>query len=665
MYMSDPNRSGVTSEKLDFPLEKIWIYEPSQPPNPAWPEPGKELHRIDFDYAFQPVVSQGRVYFGSSADDTLRALDAVTGKLVWRFTAGGPIRFAPAVAYGKAYVASDDGWLYCLDARSGELVWTFQGAPGDDRMLGNGRMISRWPLRTGVLVANHVAYITAGMWPNQGVYVYALDAETGRELWCNDSSGSMYVAFPHSLASGFGGVAPQGYLAASNDILLVPTGRHTPAAYDRNTGRLLHCPQSGANGGAWITIVGDLYFNPGHKPRMWADYQIGEAEPWFYDNVVGYSLASRESVLTLNNKHRVLGTDEMLYAVGGGKIQAIDMSAWREKKRKLDESDKWTPSNAHSSLHGKAYNHAAEVILNECVKWSAPHSHAYCLVLAGRTLLAGGRNSITAFDISSGQQTWRSTVEGQVRGIAIAGDRLVAATDKGAMVCFGGGAPTGVSAKCVKESPAAVTVSEKERQTAADIVEKAGVSSGYALVIGEPDSRLATALAAQTDLHVIGALRGTSDVAEDRERLLGSNLYGSRVVVHGLSDLSRLPYAPYFANLVVVSGDVRGIFGEDLYRVLRPCGGVLYFSGIDPEQAEKLIHEAKIPPEEFSRGSRMVTRGALPGAGEWRYQWADGGRTVIMSARLSRLPKSTCSTKSTLIVLQGSEARICMPNPRP
>ena len=51
-YKHDAGRSGVSAEQLTFPLARKWVYEPSQPPMPAWPEPGKELHRMDFDYAF-------------------------------------------------------------------------------------------------------------------------------------------------------------------------------------------------------------------------------------------------------------------------------------------------------------------------------------------------------------------------------------------------------------------------------------------------------------------------------------------------------------------------------------------------------------------------------------------------------------------------------------
>lgn len=118
-YTADAARSAVSNEKLIFPLDALWEYKAMQGPAPAWPEPGKELHRIDLDYAFQPVVAAGKVFFASSSDDTVRALDLSTGRLVWRFTTGGPLRFAPAAWDGKLFVASDDGILYCLDRGPG------------------------------------------------------------------------------------------------------------------------------------------------------------------------------------------------------------------------------------------------------------------------------------------------------------------------------------------------------------------------------------------------------------------------------------------------------------------------------------------------------------------------------------------------------------------
>lgn len=128
-FNHDPQRSGITPEPLSFPLALVWTYEPGLRPHPAWPEPGKELHRMDFDYAFQPVIADGLVFFGSSADDAVRAVRAESGELAWRFAAPGPVRFAPAVAGGKVYLASDDGCAYCLEAKTGSLVRRFPAAP--------------------------------------------------------------------------------------------------------------------------------------------------------------------------------------------------------------------------------------------------------------------------------------------------------------------------------------------------------------------------------------------------------------------------------------------------------------------------------------------------------------------------------------------------------
>jgi len=50
-------------------------------------------------------------------------------------------------------------------------------------------MLSLWPLRTGVLVDEGVAYFGAGIFPAEGVFLYAVDADEGREIWRNDAGG--------------------------------------------------------------------------------------------------------------------------------------------------------------------------------------------------------------------------------------------------------------------------------------------------------------------------------------------------------------------------------------------------------------------------------------------------------------------------------------------
>ena len=155
-YRHDQARSGVTSESLTPPLTQAWVFASKYPPQPAWPGPARRdgWHKVDnlkprviFDWAFHVVMQDGAIYFGSSADDKVYALDTQTGKTRWTFFTDGPIRLAPTIHGGRVYVGSDDGRVYCLDAKTGQPQWTHQPAPSNRQVAGNGRMMSLWPIR--------------------------------------------------------------------------------------------------------------------------------------------------------------------------------------------------------------------------------------------------------------------------------------------------------------------------------------------------------------------------------------------------------------------------------------------------------------------------------------------------------------------------------------
>ncbi len=242
-YQHDAAHSGVTQEQLAMPLQRRWTYTAPHAPQPAWPEPGRELNRTAFDYAYETIVASGRVFFGSSADHKVYALDLKTGQTAWEYFTEGPVRFAPACDSGRLFVASDDGYLHCLQADSGKLLWRFRGGPSDEKMIGNGRVISRWPLRSGVAVQDGIVYCAAGMWPNEGIFVYALRAADGQILWKNDTCGSQYIQQPHPPSTAVTGVSPQGNLGLSPDRLFIPTGRSTPAVFERADRQAALLPQ--------------------------------------------------------------------------------------------------------------------------------------------------------------------------------------------------------------------------------------------------------------------------------------------------------------------------------------------------------------------------------------------------------------------------------------
>jgi len=89
-YMHDNARSGVTGESLRLPLSEHWVCCSPAPPKYAWPDPqpNAEMPKMKFDDAFYTVAVGETVFFGSSVDHQIYALDAATGRVRWRFFKG-------------------------------------------------------------------------------------------------------------------------------------------------------------------------------------------------------------------------------------------------------------------------------------------------------------------------------------------------------------------------------------------------------------------------------------------------------------------------------------------------------------------------------------------------------------------------------------------------
>ncbi len=745
-YARDAHRSNASSEPLAFPLRLAWSYQCAQPPRPAWPEPVKTLNRFDFDYAFHPVVAGGLVCFGSSADDTVRALSAETGSEKWHFIAGGPVRFAPQIAGGRVYFSADDGVVYCLDAATGTVVWKFTAAPADERMIGNERMISRWPARTGVLVDGGVVYATAGMWPADGVFVYALDAATGTVIWCNDTSGLIYDARTLHTGSDFAtyGVCPQGALLASDTILLVPTGKALPAGFDRKTGQLLYYridADNNTQGGTWITIDGNKFHTTPYiisfaldSGRQVASSFGGGTIPDYAERIPGKAYSTYEKVsaivsggkaharkasgMVLADTTLVIGRAGSVTAESAGPRSAADLRFARAGEdlavlagvadRRTEQGAKpWdgscievfgntpgqapigqvflvpgtktAPAVALRSQDGKVVPapgiRIKSVATAKGYELSAliPLSH---LALSGTSAAVrleaqvtipgpdGTRQrgtlfgSVTAHQDSArfgsfrlppqaalaspdgvraalsaakpspivmgwASELWRADVDGEARGLAVANGRLFVSTSSGKVYCFEEGSGGQGSGARVQGASAESQASAPSHPPAAiDQLLSAGIDRGYALVVGDAGGDLATDIARASQLHVISVLTDEAAAQRLREKLLASTaLYGSRVHVQVVPDLGRLPFADYFANAIVVAGPVPGLSAAELYRVLRPCGGLLLCPGLPAAQAEALVRATGAAASELSRAGQVV-RGRLPGAMDWDSKFA-------------------------------------------
>ncbi|MGQ9730126.1 MAG: outer membrane protein assembly factor BamB family protein [Candidatus Zipacnadales bacterium] len=595
-YRYNSARTGVTPENVPIPLYLQWTYQSAHSPRPAWPEPGREVHRMPFDYAYEVVVANGLVYFGSSADHKVYALDLATGRERWSFFTEGPIRFSPTIAEGRIYVASDDGLLYCLNAANGKLLWTFRPGPRDERVMGNGQLISRWPLRTGVAVEDGIIYLSAGMWPSEGVYVYALRAADGEVLWENDTSGCMYVAQPHPGSYAMTGVSPQGYIVVSATQVFIPTGRNMPAAYDRQTGTLQYyrgAPDTWNDrwGGAQAFAVDELLFGGRWHIGPDIEVKLEECEPWKDDGLIAWTAANGQKKRDLPGLLQAVVAENAFYAWGQDQLSKYDMA----------------------QLMGGAKP-------EEYCKWTTPLGHVYTLILAGKTLLAGGRGTVTAISAETGAILSKHNVPGQVRSLAVAERRVVASTTEGAIVCFGDEPVT---------NPPIITSTH---------LEAPAVGQGYAVILRGNEEQIRNTLTHAQ--HVFCVEPDAQQAATLRSIFQTQGLYGTHVTVIN-SPLHRLPLPNFVADQVVIPfalTDDTDRSAAEIYRILRPGGGTI--EAQNAKELAKWLRRKGIP----SSGIRLcdqdsrIERTPLPDTGEWTHQYADAGKTGASQDSVVRMP---------------------------
>lgn len=223
----------------------------------AIPERVKLLWQTPAQEGVEPTapVARGGLVFTADSDGIVRARDAASGKTRWTAYTGGAIHYPPSIAGTRALVGSADGWVYAFDAGTGDLRWRFRAAPIERRIPLYGRLISTWPVASGVLVHEGTAYFAAGLNDFDGAHVYALDAATGRIRWQNNTTG-------HLDAESRRGITCQGEMLLHEGKLYLAGGNTvSPAVFDAKTGRCLNPPPTGmgsrAPRGRELVLVGN------------------------------------------------------------------------------------------------------------------------------------------------------------------------------------------------------------------------------------------------------------------------------------------------------------------------------------------------------------------------------------------------------------------------
>ena len=285
-FRGDNTRSAATKAAVSETVDLLWQFTPRTPlaPTPTAP------------------VTTGGLVFLSGSDGILRALDAVTGDVLWTAYTGGAVRFPPTIWKGRALVGSADGWVYNFDAKTGRLLWRFRAAPAERKIPVYGTLSSTWPAASGVLVEDGIAYTAAGIANYDGTYVYALDAATGKIKWQNNTSG-------HLDRQARTGVSVQGHLLLHNGKLYLAGGTSiSPAIYDIADGKCLNNPEllqqceSRSPRGRELFLIGDRVVACGRPLYAHPKYPVYDRS---VTNKVLISSVNERDIVWINN-HKVM-----------------------------------------------------------------------------------------------------------------------------------------------------------------------------------------------------------------------------------------------------------------------------------------------------------------------------------------------------------------------
>jgi len=597
MWRYDAGRTAASPHPLPDSLELLWIRQ-GTPRVQAWDDP-LNLDLMTYDRLFEPIVVDGKLFVGHSDRDKLTAIDTATGEELWSFYTDAALRLPPVGGNGAVYFTSDDGRLYCVDATTGALRWQFNAAVGPRKVIGNRRIASAWPARGGVVLRDGKIYFAASIWPFMGVFIYALDAETGAIVWVNDSTGASYIKQPHSAPS-FAGVGPQGALVATENDLIVPGGRSVPAVFDRATGHLRYFELDAGGKGTGGSFV------------------IADDESFFVHTrlkgVREFALADGKKTAFMTNEPVLQG--EFLYAA--------EESAGKPVV--------------------KAYDAKRKVV------WEVEADGRGDLILAGTRLYAVGPEGLFVVQLPTEQDGKPAAQriarpQGQIERLLAGSGKLFAVTLEGQILAFGAASQRQPTRHREPSTPLAINDSDRQR---AEQLLAAGDAEGYALWYGAADESLLDAIATLSPFVQLAVVDPDSERVERlRRRWDAAGLYG-RVTAHQAT-AAGFDASPYLAHMVFVGAELTPELAADrqalakIYNSVRPYGGLLQLLSENEKQVELIeqIRAAELERAEVTSGEQTVSArrvGALPDAADWTHLHGDIGNTRKSNDARVKLP---------------------------
>lgn len=153
----------------------------------SWPAEGpKKVFEVPLGKGFSGLsIVDGKIYtqLGRDGDELVVALDAATGKEIWRFRTdkerpdgfGDGPRSTPLIEGDRLFTASAFGKLYALDRKSGQQLWSH------DLVATFGARVPTWGVSTSPIIEGDRLVFNVG--GKADYAVMAFDKSDGKVIW--------------------------------------------------------------------------------------------------------------------------------------------------------------------------------------------------------------------------------------------------------------------------------------------------------------------------------------------------------------------------------------------------------------------------------------------------------------------------------------------------
>ncbi|HYW80995.1 MAG TPA: PQQ-binding-like beta-propeller repeat protein, partial [Thermoguttaceae bacterium] len=489
------------------------------------------------------------------------------------------------------------------------------------------------------------------LWPTEGVFVHAVDADSGHAVWSNTDGDHIPKSnWDHGIGH-YAGLTPQGYLAIIGDRLIVPCGTQLPAFLDLKTGELqtytmgwggrLGLPKGCwfvAGIGKYLSHGGDLFDITRPNEERLPKTKPGNTD---YKHMLypgGWTRLDieRANQRELDRFRQPVMTPEVMYE-SDQSIVARDLTAYTMHARTVDNIPTHRAKDEVPDSFGATLRQV----------WELP-STLNVHIKAGSRLYVGGPGVVEAIDTAGREPkvVWQAKIEGTPQRMLAADDKLFITTTEGSILAFA--APQSGDPTTHTVSRTSPSAADQWTEKADAILHATNVRDGYALVLGIDGGRLVEELARQSNLHVIAVEDDPGKVATVRDRLDGMGLYGTRASVV-VGNPATYPFSPYLASLVVsetpedlAQADEQSL-AKAVFHTLRPYGGVACAGGslADRNRIEAIVQDETFPGATVREagGFVLLTRsGALPGAADWSHAEANAASTGASLDEFIRSP---------------------------